>query len=525
MENAFENLPTLEPPLESFDGAFELRRCPVLTLLTHAQFQRIGERFALTSIRKPLELSRISPDFSRPGQVLGQPLNDAFISRSPMKIQVTETEITIDPQQSATQLKVNGQELRSATRYPISCLEQGLILDLANRVALLLGWGACEASAEGGLGLIGHGLGMERVREEITRLAGLDVPILIRGETGTGKELVAQAIVAHSMRRGKPFIALNMAALAPSLATAELFGASKGAFTGAVSQQRGYFRSAHEGTLFMDEVGETTSEVQTMLLRALETGEIYPVGSQTPIRVDVRVLAATDANLEQAAMTGGFKSPLLHRLAGAVIQLPPLRERPEDICRLLAHFAINDQPSSLDNTSPPWLPVSLVSQLLRYAWPGNVRQLRNVVRQLVIASQGQRQLRLTEELRQLLTKPPAPLSERERANEAESPAQSGRKPSEINMAELLGALSEGAWCLKNAAEYLGIARPSIYRLLDAHAGKRGVAELSDQEIRTCREACKGDLEAMARRLLVDHEALRHLIREDARFWQSDERYT
>ncbi len=507
MENIFEHLPTLEPPLESFDGSTERGRCPVLTLLTHVQFHRIGERYVLSPGRKMLELSRISPEFCRPGQYLGQPLNDPFISRSAIKLQVTETELTLDPQQSATLLKVNGVEIRSATTFPLTHLEQGLVLDLANRVALLLAWGTDEVSEEGAMGLVGHAACLEAIREEVKRLAMLDVPVLIRGETGTGKELVAQAIVAHSMRRGKPFVALNMASLAPSLAAAELFGAVKGAFTGAVGQQTGYFRSAHGGTLFMDEVGETIGEIQTMLLRALETGVIYPVGSQAPVRVDVRVLSATDANLEQASEKGGFKAPLLHRLAGAVLHLPPLRSRPEDICRLLAAFAIDDHPQSLDGTAPPWLPVSLVNDLLRYHWPGNVRQLRNIVRQLVIASQGQRQLKLTDGLRALLRQPQM-LAGNERPSPTDPPAPSTRKPSEITYDELLNALSEGAWCLKNAAEQLGIARPSIYRLLDTHAGKRDAAGLSPVEVRVCREACKGDLEAMARRLLVDPEALR-----------------
>lgn len=496
-------LTTLEPALDSCDDAHEQRLCPVLTLLTHVHFHRIGERFALSPGHRSLELSRIAPEFCRPGRAVGKPLNDTFISRSPIKIQVSDSELTIDPTQSSTPIWVDGLPLTSATRLPLATLERGLFINLAHRAALLLAWGSLDVSPEGAMGMVGHAPGIEHVREEIKRLADLEVPVLIRGETGSGKELVAQAIVATSLRRGCPLIALNMASLAPSLAAAELFGTVKGAYTGALGQQPGYFRSAEGGTLFMDEIGEAPNEIQTMLLRVLETGEIFPVGRQTPVRVDVRLLAATDANLEAVVAAGGFKAPLLHRLANAVVQLPPLRARAEDILRLLALFARDDQPAPTEGKAAPWLPVSVAGHLLRYPWPGNVRQLRNVVRQLVIASRGQRQLRLTESLHDLLTQRPPLASEITRPSHAGPRAQRLRRPREVGYAELLEALSESDWCLKNTAERLGITRPSIYRLLDIHAGRRDVANLTMQEIQSCHMACKGDPHAMARRLLVE----------------------
>ena len=148
------------------------------------------------------------------------------------------------------------------------------------------------------LGMVGTSGGLQRVRQHIRQVADLNVPVLIRGETGSGKELIAQAIHRHSTRRDKAFVSVNLGAMPRELAAAELFGARKGAFTGAVRDQPGFFQTAHEGTLFLDEVGEAPPEVQVMLLRVLETGQIYPVGERAPVAVDVRLVAATDAHLE-----------------------------------------------------------------------------------------------------------------------------------------------------------------------------------------------------------------------------------
>src|SRR6185436_13729067 len=160
----------------------------------------------------------------------------------------------------------------------------------------------------------------------------------LRGETGTGKELLARAIHQASSRRAAPYFALNMAAIPASLAAAELFGAAKGAFTGADRRRVGYFGRAQGGTLFLDEIGELPADLQPLLLRVLENGEIQPVGGEETLRVDVRILAATDANLESAIEEGRFRAPLFHRLSGYELRLPSLRERRDDIGRLFIHF-------------------------------------------------------------------------------------------------------------------------------------------------------------------------------------------
>jgi two-component system, NtrC family, nitrogen regulation response regulator GlnG len=341
----------------------------------------------------------------------------------------------------------------------------------------------------------------------------LNVPVLIRGETGSGKELIAQAIHRCSPRRQQAFVSVNLGAIPKELAAAELFGARKGAFTGSVRDQKGFFLAADGGTLFLDEVGEAPPEVQVLLLRVLETGELYPVGAHAPVKVDVRLIAATDARLEEQIQQGRFKAPLLHRLAGYDIRVPPLRERREDIGLLFHHFARQElealgEVHRLEPKDPyaePWLPSGLASRLVRYGWPGNIRQLRNVTRQLVIGSRGQPQLRLDAQFEQELpdaapTPPPPPEVKR-------------RKPSDISKAELLAALRESDWDLKPAADRLGIPRPSIYDLIERHPNIRTVGKLSAEEITRCHEECQGDVDAMARRLEVSKKALLRRVKE------------
>jgi two-component system nitrogen regulation response regulator GlnG len=377
-------------------------------------------------------------------------------------------------------------------------------------------------------GLVGESSAIAQVRAEIHRVADLAVPVLIRGATGTGKELVAQGIHAASRRHRGPFVSVNLGAIPPSLAASELFGAARGAYTGAVQAQDGYFRKAQGGTLFLDEIGETPQEVQASLLRVLEAGEIQPVGAQSALRVDVRVLAATDADLEQRVQAGTFREPLLHRLAGYSIRLPPLRERRDDIGRLLVHFlrqelAATGELEILDRDSPHllWIKPALVARLARYDWPGNVRQLRNAVRQLVIGSRGLPQIQSSPGLESLLAPAAAPaVSAPAVAAPAVFPAQPGgsvaarrRKPADVSRDELLAVLRAHRWRLKSAAEELGISRPSLYVLIEHCPAIRKAGDLKVEEIVLCHRECGGDLDRMVERLMVSRDALHRRIRE------------
>ena len=235
--------------------------------------------------------------------------------------------------------------------------------------------------------LIGDSASMQDVFRVIGRLSKSSVSVLITGETGTGKELIANALHQHSPRAEHAFVALNMAAIPAELIESELFGHEKGAFTGADKRRVGRFEQANHGTLFLDEIGDMPLPVQTRLLRVLAEGQFYPVGAHQPLNVDVRVIAATHKNLEQAVTRGEFREDLFHRLNVIQLKLPALRERTEDIPQLADYFLQRSAQELAVNTKQ--LSEDAVAALCRYNWPGNVRQLENVCRWLTVMAPGQ----------------------------------------------------------------------------------------------------------------------------------------
>jgi two-component system nitrogen regulation response regulator GlnG len=244
-----------------------------------------------------------------------------------------------------------------------------------------------QEQAEPASEIIGEAPAMQEVFRAIGRLSGSNLNVLINGESGTGKELVARALHMHSPRREKPFIAINIAAIPSELLESELFGHERGAFTGAQFQRKGRFEQANGGTLFLDEIGDMSSGLQTRLLRVLSDGQFYRVGGHEQIRTDVRIVAATNQDLEERVRTGLFREDLFHRLNVIRIHLPPLRERREDIPALVRHFL--DSAAQELGVEPKQLAMETEQYLTQLDWPGNVRQLQNTCRWLTVMAPGQ----------------------------------------------------------------------------------------------------------------------------------------
>jgi two-component system nitrogen regulation response regulator GlnG len=514
---------TQPPPVR---GSVVRASLPGLTVLAHPDIGRVGERASLTDLcsGRPARLSRLEPGFSHPGETSRRALGTVYLSRGPIILHTTEDGgIQLSCHETRTQVEADLEPVPGERTFAPEELARGVVLLLARQVALLLHSFCPVFEPAADHGMEGRSDALQEVRRRIDYVAGLDLPVLVRGETGTGKELVARALHQASQRRDRPFVAVNMGAIPPSLAAAELFGSEKGAFTGADRRRQGFFSRAQGGTLFLDEIGEVPPEVQPLLLRALETGEIQRVGSDEVFKVDVRIVAATDANLEQAIGTDQFRAPLLHRLGGYEIRLPPLRERRDDLGRLLVRFlreelSVLGQADRLTTPGPgghPWLSAPLVARLTAYAWPGNIRQLRNVARQLAIDSHRAAEAQAGPQLEALLgTSEPAHRVPPPAA--PEPTVRSGRRfrsPREVTEDELVEALRANSWEPGAAARQLGISRPAVYLLIDASHRVRKASALERQEVEEVFRSCGGIFEEMAARLEVSQEALKRRLRQ------------
>ncbi len=486
---------------------------PVLTIIYHPDLARIGERAFLSGLTagREVRISRREPLFSPANGGEPASLGDEALSRKPIVVTRAGSAFCFDPSGSRTLLAINGSvvDQKSIWQQP----ETGLVLELSGRVVLLLHLASAGGSpTSSDFGLIGLSDGIQNVRSKISQVADLDIPVLLRGESGTGKELAAQAIHKASPRQAAAMVAVNMGGIQPELAAAEFFGSVKGAYTGALQSRKGYFSEAHGGSLFLDEIGEAPPNVQTLLLRVLETGEIQPVGSSASLSVDVRIISATDADLEALARKGAFRSPVIHRLSSFEIRIPPLRERREDI-GLLLHFMLKRELARidrLDRLAPsrknPWFPAWLAALLVRYSWPGNVRQLGNVVRQLVITSRNQETCTLDPDLAAIMQSDLAKASE---------PAKKSRRqePAEIDDDQLIQVLQRNQWELTPAAKQLGVSRPTLYKLVKACPDLHLVQDLKAEALSRCFKKHEGDLDAMSQQLRVSVHALRRRLKD------------
>jgi DNA-binding NtrC family response regulator len=305
--------------------------------------------------------------------------------------------------------------------------------------------------------IIGKSPQMQHIFSVLDRVAPLKTTVLITGESGTGKEMVARALHENSPRRGKPFLALNCAAIPENLIESTLFGHERGAFTGADKSARGYFRDADGGTLLLDEIGELPLGMQSKLLRVLEDGAVTPVGQTSPVKVDVRIVCATNRDLEAEVKEGKFRQDLFFRLNIVRIDLPPLRQRTEDI-PILARFFL-DEICRTNGFEPREMDESFISTLQRYDWPGNVRELKNTLESIVVLS-GSRTLQ-EDDLPDKFFKDDANF-------EASDP---GTRTRDLNLEVLskqaiLKALEATRGNRTEAARHLGISRRTLHRRLN-----------------------------------------------------------
>ncbi len=483
------------------------------TLAFHPDTRRIGES-AVLSRGGPWTLGRLGPDFGEPQGEEPQPLQEPHVSRHALELAWQGERLHLRRFAGSSRCRLGGRELDGSIELDRQVLRRGVPVVLGHAVVLLLRLSvprqAVWAGRSGERLLRGRSHCMASLREQIDRAAATDVDVLVRGETGTGKELVATAIHRASRRAQGPLVSVNMAAIPPGLAPAALFGSVRGSFTGAERSGEGYFRQADGGSLFLDEIGDTPPEIQPQLLRALQQREIQPVGG--PVRrVDVRVISATDAALEGPGCD--FKAALRHRLGTSEILLPPLRDHPEDIGELLWHFL------SLADRGPggPALPkasaspreiaawAELFHRFLQYHWPGNVRQLANFAQQVVVA--GGPFPVLPESVA-------AAFEQREEAG-PDSSGENGapaRRMRQIDDGEFRRVLRDCLFEVLPAARALGVSRQSIYRRIEVTPDLRLAGEVPPEEVRQALRDNDGDIQAAALELGVSASGLRARLR-------------
>ncbi|MCP4658766.1 MAG: sigma-54-dependent Fis family transcriptional regulator [bacterium] len=495
---------------------------PALTIVAHPDLERIGERAVLTDLvpGQRVRLSRLEPDFRQLGRGKFQrPLGDLHLSRTPIILRSeAEGEIVVEVPAKGSSLAIDGEKLAGGERrLSRARLARGVVLLLSRRIVLLVHpVGLHVSHTKGDFGLIGESDAIVKLRNQLGTLAKLDYPLLIRGETGTGKELVAQAL--RQLRKSGPFVTLSLAETPAELASALLFGSEEGAFTDA-KQRKGAFREAHGGTLFLDEIGDMPVEVQSMLLRVLESQEVRPLGSERTYKVEVRLIAATDVELEKEVGEQRFRAQLFYRLFSNDVRLPPLRERREDVGRLAVHCLrqelrrLPDAPR-LDEGGREWLPAKLMTRLLRYSWPGNVRELRNVVRRIVAtAAQADWTIDPATTLKAvepMLVGPDLGLEEDPSAPSAPEEATlsdpSKGRSTALAREDVVAALEAHNWNVKRTAKDLGIGRTTLYNMLKRW-GMRTTEGLSREEIADALAVHEGRPEDAARALKVSLHGL------------------
>ncbi|EAQ99057.2 sigma 54-interacting transcriptional regulator [Congregibacter litoralis] len=520
-------------------------------LAFHPDTSRIGAIFRASPHEKVISFGRHSPTFqpSRPGEPpdacngslesadalvavnvaestvgsthesTGEGLGERVVSRKAFSLMRDGECWRLLRHEGSSRLRINGQELRDEATLSEDQLMSGVVLTLAQRIVLHLRLRGHVAPSDGMgelVALRGVSAAMAALRESALAAAKSRDDVLLIGPTGSGKERIARAIHALACSSGEPWVAVNMAALPTEIASAALFGARKGAYTGADSHRRGFFQEADGGTLFLDEVGDTPPALQPMLLRALQEREIQVVGGN-PQRVDLRVIAAMEQDPDH--LRDSFRPALRYRLGALEIRLPALAERAEDVALLAADF-FRARAREADDTwdvyrgnAGPGAWARLFEEFLLYPWPGNIRECQHIVAQISNVSHDGLQVPATIRARWRRSSGDA------RPSEAQSQSRKSQinEPSPKRLADVSDEVFAEAWKkaryeVATIARDLGVSRPAIYRRLKTLRDCRLAADVPLGELLSALDACRGDLRSTAERLAVSRQGLQTRLR-------------
>ena len=520
----------------------------------HPDTRRIGAQALVPLDVSPLRFGRYVPEFAGHGAAPA-PLEDPHVSRRAAALVREDSGWRLQRGSARSRLRVDGQEFEDSRCFSEDELRAGLSLTLGNRVVLFVRLQERQSEEEGALAdaasedtaladealagealidevfvdeerepalraLLGISPAMRELRAALRRIARLPDDVLLIGPTGAGKELVARALHACSPLRRGPWVPVNMAAMPVELAAASLFGARRGAYTGAQTHRQGYFQQARDGVLFLDEVGDTPEALQPQLLRALQEREIQVLGGAVE-RVNLRVVAATEREPET------LRSALRHRLGTQELRLPALVERREDLGLLLraifAEYAARDGRRWAVKDAPGaelarW--VRLVELFLAYAWPGNVRELRAVIAQIHAASSAGLSVPASVLTRLQPEHELAPVRALAPASDGGARAVREPAPARASLAHMTDAAFEAAWreahCeVTRMARKLAVSRAAIYRRVKSSPSCRLANDVPLEELLATLNECRGDLASTARQLGISRRALAARLRASA----------
>jgi DNA-binding NtrC family response regulator len=492
------------PTLETFEAANvdSVHPTPVLVIAAHPELERLGERVWLPELLagKPARLSRNSLEFAAPGSARARPLSDNSVSRTALLIHPRDDgSLLLDP--GDVELMVGGSTIRQPILLSASTLARWVPVRLSSRVGLLLGLQAHSDRHHATSGLLGDSDAMQALRRTVRTLGQSSAPVLILGESGSGKELVAESIHHQSARAAARLVSVNVGALNDNTASSELFGHRRGAFTGAEAQHAGFFEQAHGGSLFLDEIADASSTVQVMLLRAIESSRISPLGSTRDRAVDVRFLAATELDIAGRIGLGRFRGSLYERLAAVVVSVPPLRDRIDDVPLLLKHFLASLDPAKSDywfagRAGGKHAPLSadIMFRLLAHDFPGNVRELRNIAQRLLVNGSAQ-----------------AVLGE---LGTSLAAGRNGAVASHVALAAGLDTqhvrqvLMANDWSPAKAAKVLNVPNSTLHYWMARKGIGRRASDVSESELQVVAARVGGDVAAMAEALSVSKRGLR-----------------